>query len=356
MSTRSPARLRGGPRPRPGSVLLVALGALLAALGARADEGGPPAAPATPVAPAAPAQDPLVIGVYEVGPEAVTDGDTVRIPGVGPVRVIGLDCEEVFRNPADRAAAEADFAAYARAKRAESPRPVKYGTPAGEAAKVFVRELFQQVRRVRLERDQVGGHELDSFERRLAHVVLLQESGERSLAVEVVRAGHSPYFVKYGRSLRLDAALVAAQAQAREARRGIWAPTPPHHYPDYPERLVWWEERARQVDAWRAVPASPERIELGTVGASERLRARVGLTVTVFGTLRRVRTDDWPHILWLGDRRGADVPVVVFEEEAWKGIDLAAAGARFVTVTGPVTLFRDRPQIEVRQAEQVSTR
>lgn len=315
----------------------------------------PPAAP--PLAPPAPsAVDPLVIGTYDVTVDAVTDGDTIRVPGEPPVRVIGLDCEEVFKSAADRAAAQADFAAYARAKRGSSPQPVKFATPAGEAAKAFVRVLFEGVRRVRLERDEVGGHELDTFDRRLAHVVLLTGQSERQLALEVVRAGHSPYFVKYGRSLRLDAALVKAQAQAQAERRGVWAEGGPGHYGDYSERLAWWESRARQVDVWRQAPPAPERIALGTQGAAERLAARVGQEATVFGTLRGLRTQAWPHLLWLTDRRGADVPVAVFEESAWSALDLDALGSRFVTVTGPVTLYRGRPQIEVRRPEQISTR
>lgn len=316
----------------------------------------PAPAATAPGAPAPAAAAPLVIGVYDVTPQSVTDGDTLRVPGERPVRVIGLDSEEVFKNAADRAAAEADFAAYARAKRGDAAMPVKYGTPAGEAAKTFVRALLADVKQVRLERDEVGGHEFDTYERRLAHVVLLAPAGERQLAVEVVRAGHSPYFTKYGRSRRLDAALRAAQDEARAARRGIWSAEGPAHYPDYDERLAWWEARAEQVDAWRRLPPSPERITLGTVDAPQRLAARVGQQATVFGTLRDVRADGWPRILWLTDRRGRDVSVVVFEQAAWEALDLRALGTRFVTVTGPVTLYRDRPQIEVRRADQVSTR
>lgn len=352
---RAPRTSHGTRRRIVGLLLVVAALRIAPASGDGPASPSPQVPPAPPAAKAPPATDPLVIGTFDVTVASVTDGDTIRVQGEPPVRVIGLDCEEVFKNAADRASAQADFAAYARAKRGASPRPVKFATPAGEAAKAFVQALFERVRRVRLERDEVGGHELDTFDRRLAHVVLLTDQGESQLAVEVVRAGHSPYFVKYGRSLRLDAALAKAQAEARAQKRGVWAESGPAHYDDYAERLAWWESRARQVDAWRAVPAAPDRIALGTLQAAERLAARVGQEATVFGTLRGLRTEAWPHLLWLTDRRGADVAVAVFEESAWSALDLDALGSRFVTVTGPVTLYRGRPQIEVRRPDQIST-
>ena len=323
---------------------------------ARAEDPPAPAAPAPATAPKAPAKDPLLIGVYDVTIDAVVDGDTIRVPGEPAIRLLGVDCEEVFKDARDRAAAESDFAAYAKAKRGASPTPVKYGTPAGEAAKAAVRALFADAPRVRLERDEVGGHEHDGFGRRLAHVVLLPARGERNLAVEVVRAGHAPHFVKYGRTRRFDAELAAAQQEARAAKRGIWSASGPAHYPDYDERLAWWEERALQVDAWRAAPAAPERIELGTLDAGARLAARVGQEAVLFGTVKQVGERGPPFLLWLADRQGADVPVVVFDEQVWKALDQAALERRFVTVKGPVSLFRNRPQVEVTKADQVSTK
>jgi endonuclease YncB( thermonuclease family) len=296
------------------------------------------------------------VGTFEVTADTVVDGDTLRLPGEGSLRVLGLDCEEVFRGPRDRAEAAADFAAYARAKRGASPVPVKYATPAGEAAREHVRALLKGVERIRVERDEVGGRELDLFDRRLGHVVLPGPGGETNLAVEVVRAGHSPYFVKYGRTRRFDAAFAAAQAEARAAKRGIWGDAGPAHYPDYEERLRWWEERAAQVDAWRALPAAPERIELGTPGAAARLAALVGREAVLFALCRTLPTRGPPYVIWLSDRRDADVPAVVFDDEVWKALDRGALERGYVTVRGPVTLFRGRPQVEIARAEQVAVR
>jgi len=358
---------RGAPAPGAsaagvlGVVRLVAL-ALALSLGApgarllRADEPPAPAAPSTAQAAPAQAVDPLVFGTYPLHARSVVDGDTLRVEGERPIRVLGLDCEEVFHDAAERAAAEADFDAYARAKRGAAPRPVKFGTPAGEAAREFVRAFVRGVERVRLERDERGGHEIDGFDRRLAHVILLRAAGEQNLAVEVVRAGHSPYFVKYGRARRFHAELAAAEVEARRAQRGIWGSTGPRHYPDYDERLPWWEERAQQLDRWRAGPAATTRIELGTERSVEQLAQAVGQEVVVFGALNNLRTESWPHLIWLTHRRGADVTLVVRKQEVWSALDLDALASRFVTVGGTVSLYRGRPQIEIQDAAQVSTR
>ena len=363
-----PAAPQGRPpraRPTPTWAALapwtaLVLSALLYALpqpDLRAEEPAAPVQPVSPPAPSLPPADPLVVGTFELQHlTSVVDGDTLRVLGQAPIRVLCLDCEEVFHAAADRAAAEVDFDAYARAKRGTSPVPVKFGTPAGAAATEFVRAFLEGVERVRLERDEVGGHDVDAYERRLAHVLVLRATGEQNLAVEVVRAGHSPYFVKYGRSRRFHAEFVAAQAQARAALRGIWGAQGPRHYPDYDERLAWWEQRALQLDFWRALPAAPTRIELGTEQASERLMASVGQVVVVFGAAGRMRLDAWPRLIWLAHKRGADLTLVVRDAEVWAALDLDTLARRFVTVTGPVSLYQGRPQIEITDPLQVSTR
>jgi endonuclease YncB( thermonuclease family) len=333
---------------------------LLALLGpgsVRAEE------PAAPAAPAAPPSSPtgsgtaaeLVLGTYPLGADALVDGDTLRVTGVGSVRILGLDCEEVFKDARDRAAAAADFAAYASAKRGASKTPVKFGTPDGEAARELVRGLLAASTHVRLERDEVGGIEKDGFDRTLAHAILIGPAGEKHLALEVVRAGLSPYFVKYGRTRRWHAELAAAHVEARAARRGVWSAETGRHYPDYDERLAWWAEREAQVERWRAEPPAPERIHLGTVGAHERVAARVGAEVVLFGTVARTRLDGWPRILWLSNRRGADVAAVVHSEAVWAALDHDALARRFVTVRGTVSLYQGRPQVEIGRADQVAT-
>lgn len=320
------------------------------------------ALPAAPVeaedAPPTP-KDPLLIGLYPASVDCVVDADTIKVGAQREsVRVMAVDSEERFREEADREAAAKDFAAYAKAKRADSKRPVKYGTPAGEAATVWLREQMQGVTHVRLERDHPQARERGTYGRLLGHVFLVKPEGEVLLAEALVRAGHSPYFNKYGRSLRFDARLRAAQKEAREAKRGIWGTDGPAHYPDYEERLRWWSARADQMDRWRAVRAKPDHVTLGAPDADAKLQTLVGKEAVVFGVFDRelpVKTGT-QRVFLLGHERRRGFPFVVFDPKVAKAIDLEELGAWFVTLRGKVTLYKGRPQMVIESPTQVATK
>jgi micrococcal nuclease len=87
-------------------------------------------------------------------------------------------------------------------------------TEAAEALKTLVRGGY-----VELEFQAVGVERRDGFGRLLAYVV----SEGVNVNLELVRQGWSPYYTKYGKG-RLRAKFEAAEAEARAARRGLWAP------------------------------------------------------------------------------------------------------------------------------------
>ncbi|MDA1193904.1 MAG: thermonuclease family protein [Planctomycetota bacterium] len=347
----------GPDRPRPGSLrrhraAALALGLLfvlpLGRLPLSAEE-----------VPAAATPEALIVGTFPAPVECVVDGDTVRLPAGQPsVRVLAVDCEEVLKRDQDRKAATTDFAAYARAKRGSSPRPVKYGTPAGDAARDFARELFQDAKGMRLERDEVDDRARDLYGRTLAHVIVLKPSGEVNLAEALVRAGHSPYFTKYGRSLRFDAALRAAQEEAQAAKRGIWATEGPAHYPDYAERLAWWDARAVQLAHWRTVANGEDHVTLGAADADEKLAKLVGREAVVFGLFDRElkTTTEGRRIFLLTHVRGRGFPLVFFDEAVIEKLDRPALEARYITVRGKVTLYEDRPQMVIEDPTKISTK
>ena len=222
-----------------------------------------------------------------LGNDPVTDGDTLRLAGGrAGARAFAssrVDAEEIWHTgeERDRAAAAADFDALRPTQAGRRDAPVKFGTPAGEAAK-GLREgvLHAASATVRLERDELG-RDFDGHGRLLAHVFFAKDGKDVLFAEALVRAGLSPYFVKYGRSRRFDARL----GRAGRGRRpdgpdaASWA-TAVRHYPDYAERLVWWEARAKQVDAWRAevrAAADPSTfVELGVASDSARLPSLLG--------------------------------------------------------------------------------
>ncbi len=348
-----------------GIALLLAAGSLLPAPSWADEDPAPPVAPAEPVPgkaepakPAAPT-DPLVLGSYPITAEGVVDGDTVRLPKGNPsVRVLGIDCEEVLKREKDRVAAAKDFAAYAKAKRKGKPRPVKYGTPAGDAARDHAKALVKDATSMRLERDAVDAAARGYYGRMLAHVIIVKPTGEINLAVELVRRGHSPYFTKYGRSRRFDAEFRKAEAEARKAKLGIWGSTGPDHYPDYPERLAWWHARADQIDRWRALGDKPDRVTLGTPTTDAKLKALVGKEATVFGKLDRelkVSTDD-RRVFLMSHVRGRGFPLVFFKKAVVDALDMDALDARYATVRGKITLHKGNPQMVIENANQISTK
>ncbi|GIW71357.1 MAG: hypothetical protein KatS3mg102_0899 [Planctomycetota bacterium] len=278
----------------PGSGAALAAALLAMALGAGVVQGqagaAPPSGSLADADAVAPAADPvLVFGEYPAGDVEAVDGDTLRVRGLErPVRLLALDTEEVLHGsdldaPLARLMRE-DFARYVRAVTEGKHLPVKYATPMGVSASAFAREFFAGAARVRLELDRPE-RSTGRYGRALCYAWAIFDDGRppQLYNLEAVRAGMSPYCVKYGRSARFDGAFRAAQAEARQARRGIWDPAL-RHYPDYERRLAWWERRALALEQLERLRAEhPELIALGEAAAIRALVRRQGRPVTVWG-------------------------------------------------------------------------
>src|SRR5690606_39944458 len=85
------------------------------------------------------------------------------------------------------------------------------------------RRYSELVTTVRLERDQ-HGEIRDFYGRYLAYVFAKKDGKWVNYNIEVVRAGYTPYYQKYGRSRRFHEEFMQAEAEARAAKRGIWDP------------------------------------------------------------------------------------------------------------------------------------
>jgi micrococcal nuclease len=213
----------------------------------------------------------------------VVDGDTLEVVLEGrtvTLRLLSVDTEEKI---AGRAALDAT-----------KPETV-FGEETAQWARAFFARLGEPAR--------VGlafpeGRVEDAYGRLLCHVLL---PDGRDFNLLLVAEGRSPYFNKYGNSLRAHAAFVAAQAAAREARVGIWNPetnrarTPgaPSAVRPYAELLPWWQARAEAIDAFRArATGDPWLVAAEDAQAlarlEERARADPAARVTVFGTVDRV--------------------------------------------------------------------
>ncbi|MEZ5289378.1 MAG: thermonuclease family protein [Vicinamibacterales bacterium] len=119
----------------------------------------------------------------------VIDGDTITVSGVGTVRLIGVDAPEKTGG-------------------------YRASEPFGDRAAAYMRELVGG-KLVRLEYD---GDRLDQYKRTLAYVFL--EDGTCANEA-IIRAGWAEVYrrFQYVRKPQFQ----AAEADARRARRGMWA-------------------------------------------------------------------------------------------------------------------------------------
>lgn len=121
--------------------------------------------------------------------ERVVDGDTVWVSGLGPVRLIGVDTPEVV----------------------DPRRPVqRYG----KEASAFTRRLLLR-QPVRVEFDH---QRTDKYRRTLAYLYLLNGTLAN---LEIVRQGYGHAYLDF--PFRYMDAFRAAEREAREAGRGLWA-------------------------------------------------------------------------------------------------------------------------------------
>ena len=301
----------------------------------------------------------LIIGeAYRLPANAVVDGDTIRVEGIeGSLRLLSVDTEEKLRAKADRAAAAKDFEKYLAGKRGDRVRPGKPGTPMGERASEFAQSFFEGSEVVRLERDdpkEIRGY----YGRLLAYVLVRKRGRWTSYNLEAVRAGMSPYFTKYGYSHRFHKDFVHAEADAREAKRGIWSPDA-EGYGDYDERTAWWNARADFIRAFEhQANGRDDYIQMTHWDALTRLEASLGKTVAVLSTVDKIQRFKGLVRVSLARQRGSGFPIIFFDNDVFARSGIEKYWKEPVVVRGNVERYKkgdyETLQIVVRDPKQVT--
>lgn len=300
----------------------------------------------------------LVIGEFKI--TKITDGDTVRVDGLdSSLRLLGIDAEETFKSEGDRRAFENGWQQYMASKRGDRPRPAKYPTPLGEDAKHWADKFFEGANKVRLERDHPA-EVRDMYKRYLTYVFAHKNGTWVNYNVECVRAGMSPYFPKYGQSRRFHDEFVKAQDEARAAKRGIWAPGV-MSYPDYDERLAWWNARGEFVAAFRKEgEGKANYIDITHWDATKKLEELVGKEVHVLGIVADVRIGErGPTRVTLSRQQFSGFPLVFFDPDVFTQTGIASWKSEYVVVTGTPTIYENRHnkkkqvQIVIDRASQI---
>jgi micrococcal nuclease len=139
---------------------------------------------------------PVAEGTY--GVQEVIDGDTLALAGGARVRLIGIDTPETRYS-----------------KRSEGE-----DQPLAIAAKEFTERAVGSQVRLTFDKERVDPHG-----RYLAYVWYIDSASgdERLLNEELIRAGLTRAKPQYFYSDRMKRLFRAAEVEAREAKRGIWA-------------------------------------------------------------------------------------------------------------------------------------
>jgi micrococcal nuclease len=299
--------------------------------------------------------------------ERVVDGDTVRVLfGARSVslRLQCLDTEE---------------------SQAGGEKPV---TPWGKKTSEYAKTLLPPGTPVRilLESDAplfdpdggVAVDHLDNFKRLLGFLMLSMPVGEGGAPTDdyqelMIRQGHSPYFVKYGRVpfAELDARYGAAERAAQSGDLGLWDQLAVNGAVarDYAALGVWWELRSQLVDGFRR---AREADASGSLLNSRRDYARLvelagaGGTTTVFLELREMQPIGrhalidtgslaQPFKLFIPDADAPERgPLRRLLANRYLGADETHPGRNYAYVTGPLQLWRDLPEMVVTGIEQLS--
>lgn len=294
----------------------------------------------------------LELGEFPIqGATSVVDGDTIKVQGLETsLRLLALDAEETFKHADELKAFNAGWERYKIEMRGSGTRPAKYATPLGDEAKSWAQAWFDGVTTVRLERDHPG--EIRDFYGRYLVYVLAKKNGSWvNYNVECVRAGFSPYFMKYGRSRRFHREFLEAQKQAQTDQLGIWAPGK-MHYDDYADRLKWWGDREAAITRFeKQMEERPESyVALTRWDAILKLEQKIGKEVTLLGAVTDIKFGEkGPSVVKLSRTRTQDFDVVFWDKDVLLSSGAQYKKGEYIQVRGVVNKYRDSRNIDKLQ-------
>ena len=303
------------------------------------------------------AQEEFIIGEFTV--QKILDGDTFRLEGLDrSTRLLGIDTEETFKdNDAEMKVNDisSHWAEYYEHKRDSSQKPAKIESPFGYDTWQWTKKLFKDIVKVRLEVDDFK-RVIDMFNRYLVYIIAIKKDGtEFNYNIECVKLGYSPYFSKYGYSARFHDEFVKAQEYARNNKLGIWSGKE-LCYPDYPERIDWWDKRAEQIKKFEGSYAGKKGYySMFDLSDYNRLKNMVGDTVTIFGNISRVITDNDPQIVKYELNNDDHIDLVFFSRNTYiiKELSLDSPKDYYVYAKGILSEYKGRLQIIIEDKEQV---
>lgn len=298
----------------------------------------------------------FVIGEFKIS--KVIDGDTFRFEGLdNSTRLLGIDTEETFKSDdAEQKSNEIalNWESYYQTEKGDSRFPVKSDSPFGYETKKWAEDFFKDITTARLEIEDTN-RTVDIYGRYLVYLFIVKDGSEINYNVECVRQGYSPYFNKYGNSKRFHQEFVDAQNHAKSNNLGIWN-SEGKHYPDYEERITWWNKRANQLEDFDLKYSGKDNyFNLSDEYDFSRLESNVGQEITAFGSISDVLTKKFPYLLRIPHNKQQTFEIVVFEENQnlLQEIDVEELKNYYVYIRGTLSKHKDRYQIVLKDKNQI---
>ncbi|CAN5602363.1 hypothetical protein BH10BAC5_BH10BAC5_21780 [soil metagenome] len=299
----------------------------------------------------------LVIGEFKIS--KVTDGDTFRFEGLDKsTRLLGIDTEETFKSAdAQQKTSEIsrDWPKFYYEEKGKHDFPVKTDTPMGYDAWIWAKDYVEDFDHVRLElenKDRV----IDVYGRYLVYIILIRKDGtEVNYNIECVKQGYSPYFNKYGNSERFHQEFIDAQDYAIKNKLGIWSDKT-MHYPDYPQRLEWWNKRAQQILDYNAKhKGDPKYFDMNEENDYNRLADNVGKEVIIFSSVGLIKKDKYPNLIPLSFNDKKVINLVIFEnkKELLEKTNMNLLREYYIYAKGKLQLYKDKYEIVLYNKDQV---
>ncbi|MBU1022744.1 thermonuclease family protein [bacterium] len=291
-------------------------------------------------------------GTFKI--DTVEDGDTIRLVGVRKsIRLLCVDTEEVFSNKkkTDKKLAYEDWQAYLKIHH-NADELEKYPTPLGDEAEKFVVDFFEDYDEVIIEHDTLN-RLTGYFDRHLCYVIV-EINGERiNFNVELVRLGYTPYYTKYGYSLRYHDDFIAAENEAKQNNLGVWNDTV-SHYPDYPERIKLWNSRAQSIKSFVESRADKENhFVLLDDTDWNRLNEYVGKEITVLGSIDQTRKKGPPFRFFMDHKHGRSVMFYTENESLFRKIIENFDNQSIFSITG-ILEQDDKYKMQISSFDQIN--
>ena len=244
---------------------------------------------------------------------------------------------------------------YQEEKSARNNIPAKVDSPFGYETWKWAEEYLKDIDSVRLEKDD-NMRTIDVYGRYLIYAFIYKKGKIYNYNLECVRTGHSPYFNKYGNSRRFHQDFVDAQEYAQKNKLGIWS-SDCKCYPDYGERILWWNKRAEQIMNYEEKYDKKIENYINLLNDEEynRLSDYVNKEVVIFGGIGDVMKSRFPFIIRFPHSRGESLDLVIFEENAGliDNLELDKLREYYVYAKGKLTTHNGRFQIVLTNKEQL---